>query len=171
MARIGKQSPWITYYDKIELLFEEDPQVRVLYDDDAKEIRLYAETADKASALARLIPAEQKFGNITLKTKVAMPNVAETGISMPDIAKALYGNPIVEDIKIISGIFPNPIVYVLFRKEVVQYFNDDLGDANGLCSTLYQEIAKDVFTEQKGVFFCTSPEDIEEDFEFKAQWP
>lgn len=40
--------------------------------------------------------------------------------------------------------------------KVVQYFNDDLGDAHGVCSTLYQEIAKDVFGEHEGIFFCTN---------------
>ena len=53
----------------------------------------------------------------------------------------------------------NPITYVVFVNEVVQYFNDDLGDVYGQCSTLYQEIAKDVFGETEGVFFCT---DVEE---------
>lgn len=172
MARVNKQSPWITYYDEIELLFEEDPEVRVLYDGDAKEIKLYVSRAEKALALAKLLPAEQKFGNVTLKVTVVAPNDTMINLEKPDIViEALCHNPIVEDIKIVSGIFTNPIVYVLFRKEVVQYFNDDLGDANGLCSTLYQDIARDVFTEQKGVFFCTSPEDMDEDAEFKAQWP
>ena len=48
------------------------------------------------------------------------------------------------------------MTYVVFVKEVVQYFNDDLGDANGVCSTLYQDIAKRLFTSTEGVFFCTN---------------
>ena len=32
-------------------------------------------------------------------------------------------------------------------------------DINGNCSTLYQEIAKDVFGEDEGICFCTDTEE------------
>lgn len=44
----------------------------------------------------------------------------------------------------------------MFKNKVVQYFNDDLSDANGVCSTLYQEIAKRIFGENPMIYFCTS---------------
>ena len=49
--------------------------------------------------------------------------------------------------------------YVIFANKVVQYFNDSLSDAHGVCSTLYQDIARDVFGDDCGVYFCT---DLEE---------
>jgi len=52
-------------------------------------------------------------------------------------------------------LFNNPVDYVVFRNEVVQFFNDEMGDPNGLKSTLYQDIAKDVFADKDGIFFCT----------------
>ena len=48
----------------------------------------------------------------------------------------------------------NPLTYVVLKKEVVQFFNDNLNDIHGLETTLYQTIAKDVF-DGTGVFFCT----------------
>jgi hypothetical protein len=48
-------------------------------------------------------------------------------------------------------------MYVLFAREVVSYFNDNLADLNGLTSTLYQNLAEEVFPNHGGVFFCTEP--------------
>ena len=50
------------------------------------------------------------------------------------------------------------MTYVVFKKEVVQYFNDSLGDIHGVCSTLMQDIAKDIFEDTEGVYFCTDTE-------------
>ena len=55
----------------------------------------------------------------------------------------------------VTGIFSNPITYVVFVNEVVQYYNDNLSDIHGLRSTLYQEIAKDIFETRLGVYYCT----------------
>jgi hypothetical protein len=44
----------------------------------------------------------------------------------------------------------------VFEKKVVQFFNDQLDDINGNKSTLYQDIAKDVFEKHEGVYFCTA---------------
>lgn len=51
----------------------------------------------------------------------------------------------------------NSFTYVVFEKEVVQYWNDNLADYNGLTSTLYQDLAKEIFEDANldGVYFCT----------------
>ena len=67
-----------------------------------------------------------------------------------------FDNEALIDIAVVHGIFASDLVYVIFKKEVVQYFNDNLGDYNGICSTLYQELAKNVLKPQPGIFFCTS---------------
>lgn len=164
MARLKLQSPWIQFYDEIEVFFKEDPEVLVIYDEDEYEIRLYVDDPQKAEALTNVLPSEKQYGNITLKVTVIPSNdtaVGDIPIIKSDILQALSGNPIVEDFKVVTGIFANDIVYVVFRKEVVQYFNDNLGDANGNCSTLYQDIAKRIFNEIPGVYFCTSEDDHE----------
>ena len=173
MARLKLQSPWIQFYDEIEVFFEEDPEVRVIYDEYEDEIRLYVDNPQKAEALTNVLPAEKEYGNITLKVTV-IPSNTDTAVGdiprlKSDILQALSGNPIVDDFKIVTGIFANDIVYVVFRKEVVQYFNDNLGDANGNCSTLYQDIAKRIFNEIPGVYFCTSEDDHE--IAIVPDWP
>ena len=37
------------------------------------------------------------------------------------------------------------VTYVVFKNCVVQFFNDNLNDCHGIVSTLYQDIASEVF--------------------------
>lgn len=151
-------APWIDFYREVEALFKNDPSVRVLYNDEQKELRLYVDDSNKAYALTEVMPIDKVFGNVKLDISIipanSLPKSAR--IKAEDYFTHIFkNNPILIDIQTVYGVFSNPITYVVFRKEVVQYFNDDLGDINGLRSTLWQDIANDVFTEAHGVYFCT----------------
>ena len=159
------QSPWVTFAEEINELFKEDPEIRVEYtDDDPYEIKLYVENPEKADALTQLLPAERVFGNIVFKTFVIPADNAESNNSADLFEKAFNGNPALsfvaqED----PGLFSFPATYVVFANKVVQFYNDDLSDYYRNKSTLYQEIARDVFGESCGVFFCTDiPEEEKE---------
>lgn len=155
MARIRKSAPWVDYYYELEAMFKEDPEVKVVYDEDNYEVKLFVDSMTKANALAELLPMEKKFGNVTMQVVIIPANKKLDGVRVSVWRAVFEGNPIVNKIETVEGIFTNPITYIVFRKDVVQYFNDDLGDYYGQCSTLYQEIAKDIFEEHEGVFFCT----------------
>lgn len=155
MARIRKSAPWVDYYYELEAMFKEDPEVKVVYDEDNYEVKLFVDSMTKANALAELLPMEKKFGNVTMQVVIIPANKKLDGVRAYVWKAVFEGNPIVNKIETVEGIFTNPITYIVFRKDVVQYFNDDLGDYYGQCSTLYQEIAKDIFEEHEGVFFCT----------------
>lgn len=162
MSMVNMVSPWIDFYRKVEALFKQDPDICVIYDDEQRELKLYVENADKAFCLAEVMPLHKDFGNVELGISIIPAN----GLAKAARIKAeeyfhhvFANNPILSDIQTVYGVFSNPITYVVFRKEVVQYFNDDLGDINGLCSTLWQNIAKDIFTETEGVYFCTDKSD------------
>jgi len=49
---------------------------------------------------------------------------------------------------------------VVFKNCVVQFFNDNLNDAHGVISTLYQNIAAEIFEDANlpGVHYCTDVE-------------
>ena len=113
-----------------------------------------------------LLPLEKTFGNVTLNISVVPanpaidPSIREDTEDIVDLYQdALYDNPIVEDI-IREDIPGLDITYIVFKKEVVQYFTDNLGELYGMHSTLYQDIAKDIFfNKTPNIFFCTSVED------------
>ena len=158
MARLHLSAPWVIFYREVEALFSEDHEVRVIYDEMENEIKLYVDNATKANALSVLLPGEKVFGNVTLKISVVPANL--TGKLNPKISlfeAAFENNKALSYIHTIDdcGFLTNSITYVVFKNKVVQFFMDDLGDINGNCSTLYQTIAKDIFGEQDGIFFCT----------------
>jgi hypothetical protein len=147
--------PWMTYCHEFDALFGDDPEVQVVWndDDDQKSISLYVKNAAKADALTRLLPTEKTFGNVVVKIKV-IPANKEVEPSMIELMETAFkGNPAFSYAASVSDLFP--INYVVFANKVVQFYNDQLDDPHGVVSTLYQTIAKDVFENVNGVYFCT----------------
>lgn len=157
MAIIKKSAPWVTYYKELNELFRKDDDVLVVYDEDDNTINVYVEGEAKAGAIQYLLPTEKKFGNVTLFVNVIPSNkgsyMANVGNPLSVATDAFRDNDAVDAVTDISDVFP--LAYVIFKKRVVQYFDDDLGDINGNCSTLYETMAKNVFNDV-GIKFCTS---------------
>ena len=154
MANFKLSPPWCSYYREVEAMFGEDSEVEVVFDDKNYVIKISVDdNSKKCNAIRKLLPAEKQFGNVTLKIEVEASGTPEDSVSL--FEDAFEGNPafsrIVSAKKGVYGDFN----YILFSKEVVQYFNDDLSDPHGICSTLYQDIAKDIFGEKFGIYFCT----------------
>ena len=160
MPKVNLSTPWVTYSRQIKALFSKDPEIKISYDDENLVLKLYVDNTEKAEALSKILPYEVAFGNVILKTEVIPAN--DLNDSMSELfRKAFKGNPIVKDIETVEGVFTNPLTYIAFENRVVQYWNDDLGDLNGLCSTLYQDIAKEVFSDCTGICFCTEKGEVE----------
>lgn len=157
MPRIKMSAPWDVFYREINELFKEDGEIVVVYDEETKEIKLYVDSKTKATALNDLLPSQMTYGNVTQKITVVPSNGFGCTTTRKDdgFRIAFSGNPIISRIETVSGMFSNSITYVAFINKVVQYYNDDISDIHGNCSTLYQEIAKNVFGEQDGVYFNT----------------
>ena len=145
--------PWVTFVEEVKALFGQDPEVKIHYDENQNELKLYVENARKADALAQLLPAEKEFGAVKLKIAVVPSNAVGGPANL--FADAFYGNPVLDDILDYKTVF-GQMTYLMFQNKVVQFWNDQMDDPNGIKSTLFQEIAKDVFNEQGGVFFCTT---------------
>lgn len=157
MAILKLSAPWQIYYKELCELFKFDEEVRIVYDTDEQVISIYVDNAAKADAMAEVLPLEKQFGGVTVQINVIPANKTGLRKTRGTVYEDLfYKNPIVDDIVTIEGIMTNPITYVIFKKEVVQYYNDSLSDAHGLCSTLYQDIAKRVLDADEGIFFCTN---------------
>lgn len=172
MARLKLSPPWIEYVNEMEELFKYDKEVHVVYDDEENEVKLYVDSPAKAQALIDLLPAVQVFGNVTL-TITVVPANGTAPVSKDKLFDTVFkGNGAYSFSKTVQGVFTNGLTYVVFKNRVVQYWNDNLGDIYGQRSTLYQEIAKDVFGNVDGVYFCT---DVEEPMRMLGkplgEWP
>ena len=146
--------PWIEYSLKVNAIFGGDPDVDVKFDDAAgsvKTLKLYVKGDDKASAIEELMPSEVTFGDVTVKVAV-IPSNKLNHVDL--IKRAFNGNPALSYIKS-KELFGRDVTYVVFKKEVVQFNNDDLGDINRMESTLYEDLAREVFKENSYIYYCT----------------
>ena len=115
-------------------------------------VRLYVNGQDKANALQQLIPEVVEFGNIKVTVEVIPSNAEPTREEL--LRMAFASNPIVKDI-VEAGAPGLSASYVLLKAKVVQFFSDNLADVHGFTSTLYENIAKDIFLGTTGALFCT----------------
>ena len=151
-VRLKLSPPWITYLNKLKALFDPDPQIAFNYKyEDGPALVLATNNADKAVALRKLLPDGKQFGNIVMDISVECPK--ESNIVFPTPKKlfdaAFQGNPVYA-----YSVAPAEedhwwfaMTYVVFKNCVVQFFNDNLNDCHGIISTLYQDIAAEIFAD------------------------
>lgn len=171
MAKINLIAPWNEYYEELNAFFAEDPEVTILYDEEEKNIKVLVQDTIKAEALTHLLKDEMKFGEVKLTVTVIPANEVTKGVKKlvmnignnenygEMFERALVNNGAFAFTYTIDNVMGFNAVYVVFKKKVIQYYNDNLGDLNGMKSTLAEYIARDIFTTHNGVFFCTDVKD------------
>jgi len=155
--RINVSSPWVCEFRKYQVLFEQDQDIKLAFDNSNPTIKMYISGQDKYEALSQLLPAEKKFGGVTLRIQLIPANNLKLS-KLDQFRRAFAGNPIVTDfISVPKDMIEstNNFDYVAFQKVVVQYHDDSLNDPHGNRSALYQDIANEVFENHDGVYFCT----------------
>lgn len=134
-------------------MFKLDPEVKVLFNEEKPEIKIFVDNSAKSEAMENFLPSEKTFGNVTIGVTIIPGNkrVDSKGNAIDDL---FSGNGAVSSIQRIK-MFASTLTYVVFVKEVVQFYNDDISYLHGLCSTLYQDIAKTIFKNAESMLFCT----------------
>lgn len=162
MSNVNLSSPWNKFAREVMALFGEDSEIKIIYSEEEKTIELLVDNQAKAEALMQLLPSEKKWGNVALEIKVTPANVHQETPESTLFAAAFSGNPAFAFAQKAGSLFSFPMTYIVFKNKVVQFFNDDMSDVYANCSTLYQELAKDIFEERTGISFCTDvPHSIE----------
>ena len=174
MAKLKLVAPWDEYYNEMNAFFAEDPDVTILYDEEEKHIKVLVNNPHKAEALTDLLVSEQDFGSVKLAIEVVPANDVPDAIKRhfkiarneenyyTEYESALVGNRAFLYTYTVDNVMGFNAVFVVFKKKVIQYYNDNLGDLNGMKSTLAEEIARDIFVSHTGVFFCTDTRDDNE---------
>ena len=173
-VRLKLSPPWITYVNKLQALFDGDPQIAFNINYQDMSITLSGYNGDKNTALRYLLPATKKFGNVTLTINIDGP-ISNIAITTPKelFDMAFKGNPAYaySVAPADEGYYFFSLTYVVFKNCVVQFFNDNLNDCHGLISTLYQDIAAEVFADAElhNVYYNT---DIEQKLgKPLGEWP
>ena len=170
MAIVSKTAPWFTFLRKLESLFGRDPDIKINMTENVKTIEtdpfagehlieLKVKTDKKANALSRILPPKVTFGNVVVRISVLSEESGPENDVYTTFCEAFKGNPVVSKItnrKTPGSVLPDA-VFVEFRNEVVQFFDDRLDDPRGNFTTLNQNIAKEILGANNGVSFCTAP--------------
>ena len=160
--RLKISPPWVTYMNKLQALFDGDPQIAFNIDYENMTVALAGNNGDKNAALQRLLPSEKSFGNITLKIIVDGPISNIAFPTQKDLFDTAFtGNPAYAySVSPSADTWFSSMTYVVFKNCVVQFFNDNLNDCHGLISTLYQDIAAEIFEDANlnGVYYNTDVE-------------
>lgn len=151
--------PWVAYYHKVFTLFERDPDVTIHFSEKEPELRLLVTGAAKAEALSKLMPESVAFGNVILKIIVVPANEEPSVSELLKIAFA--GNNILQYVATSDTPF-GVKNYAVFDRGIAQFYNDEMGDIHGVKSMLYEDVARDVFTDLKDVCFNTFSDDLYE---------
>ena len=159
MAKLKLSPPWSIFYDEIKAMFAQDPDVKVVMDEDNYTVHVFVSNARKSAAIAKILEQERKFGRVTLKVQVPPPNdTDEVFENQFEVYQAAFeNNPRLSYMQPKRCIFDTSF-FVVFKNEVIQYFNDDISDINGFCYTLAEDIARDIFVGEKPNFCTDVPE-------------
>lgn len=148
-------SPWAQYYEKVKAMFGDDPEIKIVFDEENYILKLFVDNTDKADAIQFLLPPQVVFGNVVLEVQVIPPKKEDMNI-LDIFDVAFKGNPALDFTNRATTSGGGQFNYVVFKKEVVQFFNDSLADISGRDSTLFQDIAADIFKPLENVHYCTN---------------
>lgn len=161
MENFNLAAPWVVYCNEIKAMFKYDNEIEVkmeCIDDSNYVIKLYVEDNNKADALFRILTKEKDFGNVTVTIEIIPENPVNEMDADELFRVAFKGNCALYDVAERETPF-GTFNYVVFDRDVVQYYNDDISDLHGVKSTLYENIAKDIFDEDLLVYYCTNVEE------------
>lgn len=156
--KIKLSPPWTTVEKKIRALFKGDEDITIKpmkrLADGNLELSLEGPDACKMIALNSIMKTKYNFGNFNLnlvfkttdKKDINPIKINEWFNNLYSIYEdAFCSTATVIDVKDVQDRTGAENVIIEFKKEVVQFFNDDLTDFYGNWNGLYTDIATDIF--------------------------
>lgn len=177
-VRLKISPPWVTYINKLTALFDGDPQIafNVNLSAAAPKVVISTNNGDKATALRKVLPEEKVFGNIKLVIEIDGKFTNKAFKTKKELMETLfYKNPAFVECfaPAEDGYWFPDFCYVCFKNCVVQFFNDNLNDPRGLISTLYQDIAHEIFIDNPELFnvYCATDVEVGKLGKPLGEWP
>lgn len=169
--KLQLQAPWQTYFGKLRAIFGDDPEIDISADEGEKDkkfnVSIKCSNSIKANAIKELLIPEVDFNGVVLKINVEDTS-DKSKINRHIIEAALTGNPHFQGIEHVDDTSFH-MDYCVMKKEVIQFYNDDLSDYN--CN--YNGLAEDIMNEickPSNISFCTSVDDnFEDDYEDEGE--
>ena len=159
--------PWYSYQRKVNALFGRDPQVRVrdLHQVDEYNYTLFilVQTEAKAQAIRALLPRIVEISGVTITSRIFIPvdkcevRLERKGTDAQLINEAFTGNPIFDRVESPKCELRPTWGFCIFKKEVIQFWDDDISNFYGLHTTLAETIALEILRDVD-LQFCTGIE-------------
>ena len=160
MVNVKLEAPWYTHAKKLKALFERDPDITVgeIYEfpegaEAQYGLDIEVRNHEKFVALDRALPSVKEFGNVKLAITLYDEENAAVNADISLYETIFAGNPILDRVEDVTDHTGTHLGYVIFKPEVIQFFDDDISSFSGKWSGLAQDIADEVF---RGVYFCTA---------------
>ncbi len=167
-VRLKILPPWSVYVKKLVAMFDGDPEIafNVDWNGQHPSVTISTGNPDKAAALNAVLPERKEYGNVNLEITIDCPKAVNRAFkTSKELFETLFDkNPAfaycVAPVE--EGYWYVDFCYVVFKNTVVQIFADNLNDPHGVLSTLYQDIAEELFDVKRyfasGIAYCTDIE-------------
>lgn len=158
--KAGIQAPWVTTYKKICALFENDMDLHISDINEATPgictIVISSQNNAKLESIKKILKNHFEFGNVTMDIEF-IPENDDDKITDSDFRNAFNCNENLAEVRNIELPDGSVKTYVVFEKEVVQFYNDDLTDLYGNYNGLMEDIARELFNDvDPSISYCTA---------------
>jgi hypothetical protein len=158
--KAGIQAPWTTTYNKICALFNNDLDLHITDLTEKTEgnytFTISSVNGVKLDSIKKILKNHFEFGNVTMDIEF-IPENDDDKITDSDFRNAFNCNENLAEVRTIETPDGFSRTYVVFEKEVVQFYNDDLTDLYGNYNGLMEDIARELFNEvDPSISYCTA---------------
>lgn len=150
----GLSPPWYTLWNKIKYSIGNDTAVTVNQLDTKSSPYIVPITVadhDKAVAIASVMILRHQMGNITVDVqvkdgagKIVSPETPESAEKLAELLKKALGDNAWFVEVVVMPSFQRGVVFPVFKKAVIQFFNDDLSDLyrnyNNVVGFVFREV-------------------------------
>lgn len=147
------------YFNKLSVMFGKDPDIELeleRVDDITSKVIIYVNDSNrpgKSDAFSKMLPSRVDFGIQRLYIDIIPTNDSRADHKV--LIDMFYGNPIVDSF--VTDHFDRH--YIVFKKDILQYYAYDRSDINGWQSVLAEDLARELITDDiTNVYFCTASE-------------
>ena len=180
---VGIQSPWVTHWNLVKAMFARDneitvSEIREVPPNEENDKALYefdveSGNEEKIIAIRSILTNLIEMGNITLRINMVysgsggsnavkdVGDITDDGdITLDDYKKAFENNLTLYDTISIKDVAGYVHEWVVFARDVVSFYNDDLLDPWGMWNGLYKDIAEKIFN-SSNIMFTTAPDHVD----------
>lgn len=186
LEKVGLQSPWVTHWNFVKAMFARDEEINVteireVPPNDENDKGLYefdveSGNEEKIIAIRSILTNLIEMGNITLRININFTGTGglnavkdEEDITIETYKKAFENNLTLFDTISIKDVAGYVHEWVVFARDVVSFYNDDLLDPWGMWNGLYKDIAEQIFN-SSDIMFATAPDNVDSlEYAIKAE--